>query len=252
MITVTRHGREIRFPDVPGATDVPYMYQPFATNNWYEEEFLEHIRQADRAGVYVDAGANVGTATAWFAALCPSTHVHAIEPVARFADQLDRVIEENRLGDRITLHRLGVSDERGTATNRLDKSHQIGFDADPDHREETFPVARLDELVDAPVSVIKIDVEGMEHQVLKGAARILENDRPNVYCEAWNIARLREIVNVLRPYGYSPTGNVFNASPTYEFSTTPVPGAFARLVKYQSQRAVRRTAWLAAKRAGLR
>lgn len=228
------------------------MYRPFLTDDWYEEGFLEHIRRTGRSGVYVDAGANVGTATAWFAVLCPSTHVHAIEPVSRFADQLDRVISANQLHDRVTVHRLGVSDEPGTATNHLERSHQIGFDADPQDRDETFPVATLDELISDPVSIIKIDVEGMEHRVLKGAARILETHRPTVYFEAWNRARLREVADVLKPYGYGPTGNVFNASPTYEFSTTPTAGAPARLIGYHLQRAVRRTAWQAAKKVGIR
>lgn len=252
MITVIRHGKEFRFPDVPGATEVPYMYRPFLTEGWYEEGFLEHIRRKGRSGVYVDAGANVGTATAWFAVLCPSTHVHAIEPVSRFADQLDRVVSENQLSDRVTVHRLGVSDEPGTATNRLVQSHQVGFDAEPEDRDETFPVARLDELISDPVSVLKIDVEGMERRVLQGAARILETDRPTVYFEAWNRARLREVADVLKPYGYGPTGHVFNASPTYEFSTTPAVGASARLAGYQIQRMVRRRAWLVAKKVGIR
>lgn len=252
MITVTRHGKEIRIPDVPGSTEVPYMYRPFLAGAWYEEEFLEHIRQAGRPGVYVDAGANVGTATAWFALLCPSSHVHAIEPVGRFADQVQRVIDENRLGSRVTLHRLGVSNVQGMVTNHLDRSHQVGFDPEPENRDETFPVATLDDLVGDPVSVIKIDVEGMEHRVLAGASRILATDRPTVYCEAWNVARLREITNVLKPYGYGPTGKVFNASPTYEFSTTPVAGASARLAGYRVRQAVRRTAWSAAKKVGIR
>ena len=252
MITVIRHGHEIRFPDVPGAADIPYMYQPFLADRWYEEDFLEHIRAADRQGVYIDAGANVGTATMWFAMLCPSTHVHAIEPVGRFADQVDRVITENRLSQRVTLHRIGVSDRSGTATNHLDRSHQIGFDAEPKDRNETFPVTTLDGLVSEPVSVIKIDVEGMELRVLRGADRILKTDRPTIYFEAWNRAQLREVSDFLKPYGYGSTGNVFNATPTYEFSTTPASGASVRLASYQLQHAMRRTAWLAAKKVGIR
>lgn len=252
LITVCRYGREIRFPDVPGATDIPYMYQPFMAGRWYEERFLEHVRRIGRSGVYVDAGANVGTATTWFAMLCPSTHVHAIEPVGRFADQLERVIVANDLSRHVTLHRLGVSDKPGTATNYLDRSHQVGFDANPVGRDETFSVATLDELVTDPVAVIKVDVEGMENRVLKGASRILESDRPIVYFEAFNRARLREVTKVLEPFGYSPTGNVFNSTPTYEFSTEPSSGVAARLAAYQLTRVVRRITWKTAKRVGIR
>ncbi|GAA1830329.1 hypothetical protein GCM10009772_05060 [Pseudonocardia alni subsp. carboxydivorans] len=228
------------------------MYQPFVAGRWYEEQFLEHIRMVGRTGVYVDAGANIGTATTWFAMLCPSTHVHAIEPVGRFADQLERVIVENDLLGHVTLHRLGVSDKSGTATNHLDRSHQVGFDADPVGRNETFSVATLDELVTGPVAVIKVDVEGMENRVLKGAGRILENDRPLVYFEAFNRARFREVADVLKPFGYAPTGKVFNSTPTYEFSTESSSGVSARLATYRFKRVVRRITWKAAKRVGIR
>jgi FkbM family methyltransferase len=254
LITVHRHGREVVFPDVPGGTEVPYTYKDFETGGWYEEAFLEHIRQVSRRGVYVDAGAHMGTATAWFALLCRSSHVHAIEPVTRFADQVDRVIEANDLGERVTLHRVGVSDEPGTATNHLSAEHQQGFDpaGAAEARDETFPVTTLDELISDPVAVIKIDVEGMEDRVLRGAHRILSTYYPTVYTEAWDRGRLRDIQAVLEPYGYRPTGAVFNSTPTYEFSTTAPASAPVRVAAYQVIRTVRRDLWKVAKRTGIR
>lgn len=245
MLSIRRHGQEIHFPPVVNATEVPYTYRPFHDGGWYEESFLEHIRRRDREGVYVDAGAHLGTHTAWFAMLCPSTHVHAIEPVTRFADQLDRVVEANALAERVTVHRVGLSDQPGTATNYLSPEHQTGFDpaGAPKPRDETFPVTTLDELVDGPVAVIKIDVEGMEDRVLRGASRILATYQPSVYVEAVNRDKLRGIVHVLRPFGYRPTGRVFNSTPTYEFSPTTAVHRMAgplRLAVDNTSRAARR------------
>ena len=244
MVTVHRHGHEIDFPDVPGGTEVPYTYRQFRSGGWYEAKFLEHIRRVGRRGVYVDAGAHMGTHTTWFAVLCPSTRVHAIEPVTRFADQIERIIEANHLAERITLHRVGVSDEPGTATNHLSAEHQTGFDpaGAPTARDETFPVTTLDELISDPVAVIKIDVEGMEDRVLKGATRILSTDKPTVYLEAWDRDRLHEIEQLLGPFGYRPTGRVFNSTPTYEFSTSAQAGAPVRLAVNQFANATRRRA----------
>ncbi|HEV7649149.1 MAG TPA: FkbM family methyltransferase [Actinophytocola sp.] len=253
MVTVRRHNREINFPPVVDATEVPYTYRPFQNGGWYEEPFLEHIRRRGRRGVYVDAGAHLGTHTAWFAILCPSTHVHAIEPVTRFADQLDRLVEANALADHVTVHRVGVSDEPGTATNHLSAEHQTGFDpaGAPTARDETFPVTTLDELVHEPVAVIKIDVEGMEDRVLRGATRILSTDRPSVYVEAWKRDQLRDIGRMLRPFGYRPTGRVFNSSPTYEFASTTVVHRVtgpARLAVNHASRAARHYVGVALKR----
>jgi FkbM family methyltransferase len=254
LITVERHGHEIVFPDVPGGTEVPYTYRDFESGGWYEADFLEHIRSVGREGVYVDIGAHMATATTFFAVLCPSTRVHAIEPVTRFADQVDRVIAANGLGDKVVLHRVGVSDEPGTATNHLAAEHQQGFHEAGAARsvDETFEVTTLDDLISDPVAVIKIDVEGMEGRVLRGADRILRNDKPTVYLEALDRAALREVKAALAPYGYRPTGAVFNSSPTFEFSTSAPPWAAVKVVAYQVVYAIRRLLRKIAKKVGVR
>jgi FkbM family methyltransferase len=253
MLTAHRHGLDVHFPQVPGATEVPYTYRSMSDGGWYEESFLEHIRRKGRRGVYVDAGAHLGTHTAWFALLCPSTHVHAVEPVARFADQIDRVVEANDLARHVTVHRVGLADRPGTATNHLCAAHQTGFDpaGAAAGRDETFPVTTLDHLIAEPVAVIKIDVEGMEDSVLRGAQRILSADRPSVYVEAWDRDKLRTIARVLRPFGYRATGRVFNSSPTYEFTPTTAVHRVAgpvRLVVNRSSRAARRRVGAALRR----
>jgi FkbM family methyltransferase len=254
MVTVKRHEHEIVFPEVPGGTEVPCTYEAFETGGWYEAEFLEHIRSVGRIGVYVDVGAHMATATAFFAVLCPSTHVHAIEPVVRFADQVDRVIAANGLGQKVTLHRVGVSDEPGTATNHLAAEHQQGFHAAGAARavDETFEVTTLDDLITEPVAVLKIDVEGMEGRVLSGADRILRNDKPMVYLEALDRVALRDVRSVLEPYGYRPTGAVFNSSPTYEFGTSVAVFAPVRVAAHQFGHTVRRGLRKMAKKTGLR
>ena len=45
------------------------------------------------------------------------------------------------------------------------------------------PVAPLDDLVDGPVDLIKIDVEGAEALVVSGANRIIDEQRPTVISE---------------------------------------------------------------------
>jgi hypothetical protein len=57
---------------------------------------------------------------------------------------------------------------------------------------------------------------------------------------------------VLEPYGYGPTGRVFNSTPTYEFSTTATAGASVRLAAREVSRGARRQLWKAAKKVGIR
>jgi FkbM family methyltransferase len=51
-------------------------------------------------------------------------------------------------------------------------------------RLRTVDIVALDEVVDGPVAVLKIDVEGEELAVLDGAERVLARDHPVVIVEA--------------------------------------------------------------------
>ena len=53
------------------------------------------------------------------------------------------------------------------------------------------------------VSVVKIDVEGAELNVLNGATKLLESCRPHLMMEANTRDELRVIEDFLAPYGYS-------------------------------------------------
>jgi FkbM family methyltransferase len=226
MLTLTRHGLELLLDD-DGFDVNPWVYRPIAQDRWYEEKFLEHVRSVGRPGVYVDVGAHLGTATVWFAAMCPSTVVHAIEPIGRYADVLRRNVRANGLDHTVRVHQFGVGDRQGMATNHLSREHQVGFEGEIGQSgavDETFPVRRLDDVVHGPVAVLKVDVEGMEADVLRGASRILDWHRPTIYAEAWDRSRVASIENVLRDFGYEASGRVFNATPTYEFIAPDLRG----------------------------
>lgn len=219
MVALVRHGHELRF-DESGFAEVPYVYRPLAAGGVYEEPFLEHIRGLGLVGQYLDVGAHLGTHTVWFATLCPSTHVHAIEPVSRYAEVIERNVAANNLAGKVTVHRCGAADRRGQASNWLCAEHQIGF-GEPAGVTESFPVVRLDRLVRGPVAVIKLDVEGMESIALAGATRILSRYRPAVFAEARSADDLAAVAEVLGPFGYRRSAEVWNSSPTYEFLAPP-------------------------------
>jgi FkbM family methyltransferase len=224
VLTLHRHGHALRFDDA-GFAQPPHVYRPVTRGRLHEEPLLEHVRSLARHGQYLDVGAHLGTHSLWFALLCPASHVHAFEPVARYAAVLHRNIAANGLGGRITVHQVGVADERGFARAWLSPEHQVGFvDGEAGAVVEEFPVAPLDDLVRGPVAVIKLDVVGMESAVLRGAGRILSRHRPVIFAEAHTEAEGDSVAQVLAPYGYRATGRVFNVSPTYEYAAPPCRG----------------------------
>jgi FkbM family methyltransferase len=145
-----------------------------------------------------DIGANMGIFT--YAAAHrsgPSGTVISVEPDA-FAVQLLRRSAAERCVQRATINILpvAVSDsiglaefcivERGTSMNHLACS--VGSSQTGGTRcTVTVPTLTLDWLLDrfSPPQVIKIDVEGAELAVLRGAKRMLSDVRPVMLCEVW-------------------------------------------------------------------
>ncbi len=210
MLEVTKHGQTILFDvsDVdknnPGS-----VHQHLFQGDFYEEPFLDYIRSLDLHGTYVDAGAYIGTHSLYFAAICNAKRVYAFEPRSVPRERLTKNISANNLHSVVTVSDHGLAATQREVTVRLDRS------------SETFTCMPLDDLVKEPVDLMKIDVEGMELDVLRGATRILTESTPVIFAEAHNQELLALLQEYLGGFGYVQTGRVFNASPTYEFVKIP-------------------------------
>jgi FkbM family methyltransferase len=144
------------------------------------------IRATLRPGdIGVDVGANVGGILRHFTAAAPDASHHAFEPLPELAAKLrqefpDVAVHECALADRddeVTFHR--VVDSPGWSGLAVQ-------DAVRDSRTEalTVPLRRLDdEIAGSTPRLVKIDVEGAELGVLRGAHRILRDARPVVVFE---------------------------------------------------------------------
>jgi len=161
----------------------------------YEADAVQFIRSVLKSGdCAIDVGAHIGFFTMHMAALVgPSGHVDAFEPFSTHADLLERSIVENRFGDRVTLRRAAVGASNGTATltfprETLNTGGSYLLPADgaplPGNLTAHVPLVALDDLpLPRPVRLIKMDVEGAEPQVVRGARRLLARDRPVILSE---------------------------------------------------------------------
>lgn len=150
----------------------------------------DHVRPGD---LCVDVGANVGAMTLAMAqAAAPGGQVFAFEPGPPFFDRLTRNVELNpAYAATIRCENVGVSDTAGTlrwAEDPRDFGRGNGGVVASGGVE--IPVVTLDsyvaEHVRQRVAFIKVDVEGWELHVLRGARGILRKDRPVVLFEALN------------------------------------------------------------------
>jgi FkbM family methyltransferase len=138
--------------------------------------------------VFIDIGANVG----WHTALASSIVgidgvVYAIEPNPENARLIAHTIDHNRLSN-VRLIPLALGDKTGFSAYRAAIGSNGGFvgQGQPyllDPRATIVPTIRFDDLDIAHVDVIKIDVEGAEPIVLRGAAATIERDHPVIIFE---------------------------------------------------------------------
>jgi len=170
----------------------------------YEREHfaLWHSLLPVGAGI-ADIGANIGWYTIHAAALDPSATVVAFEPVPKSFEQLRRAIVRNGLS-RVDAENVAITDHTDGLTLIADFSIAGAASVHPtialDHPQTLHvPSVTLDGYAAAHgrhFDAIKLDVEGGELAVLRGASRVLTSDRPLVFCEM-----LRRHA---RAFGYHP------------------------------------------------
>jgi FkbM family methyltransferase len=154
-------------------------------------------------GLFMDVGANVGTYAIWAAEL--GAEVIALEPAADTFSLLEENIALN--GYPVTAVRAAAGDHCGWArfTSGLDAGNSLSVDGPAVTRLVT-----VDSLIGSrPVAGMKVDVEGFEIEVLRGAARALAERRIGLIQIEWNEmstfavgADRRPIAELLAGYGY--------------------------------------------------
>jgi FkbM family methyltransferase len=132
-------------------------------------------------GCAIDVGASVGLHTLALArSVGAGGRLFAFEAEPRLERHLRRTLSANGL-HQVSLHMLAAGDKNSKATFHVAKtighSSLYALESDDQEREAVeVEIRRLDDVIakDVLVDVIKIDVEGAELDVLKGAEQILQ------------------------------------------------------------------------------
>src|SRR5205814_1290703 len=133
-----------------------HEYEPVTTR-----ALISRLRPGARV---VDVGAHIGYYTCLTArAVGAGGVVHAIEPAPENVEVLRRNVELNAL-PQVTIHPVAASATAETRTFRLTHSSDShGFYGHPlahDVGSIDVPAVPLDDVVEPPVTAIKVDVEG--------------------------------------------------------------------------------------------
>ncbi len=205
----------------------------------FDPDEIDAVRRALKPGdVAVDVGANIGVYTLEMArAVGTQGRVWAFEPDPANAVLLEKNVMRNGYRN-VTVIRAAVADFSGRSTiaRHADNAgmHKLSETGDVD-----VEVVRLDDLVQPPVKFLKIDVEGAEAAVLRGAHRTIAQSPHLSALVEYNPSGLRafgsnleELVDSLSGLSFSIVGQN-DGSPLERLAAMP-DGAYANLLFQKS------------------
>jgi FkbM family methyltransferase len=183
----------------------------------YETRYLAPYVQPGE--VVVDVGANYGYTTCYFASVCgPSGHVLALEPEPETRALLEHNVRRNGYQN-VEIVSAAAGATNGSISLWRSKTnfanHALNAGLVPNVRDSVqVDVVTVDDLCAARLgdrmpTVLKIDVEGWEWEVLDGAREVLDRARPTIWLEYWpdgiraNGHDPGEVLDLFDAYGYS-------------------------------------------------
>ncbi len=167
---------------------VPIIVSPESSLRYWRRDLgtvdpslLAMVRELVRSDMTVwDIGANVGLFA--FAAAALGSRVLAVEADTWLASLLHRSVLLNRLP--VTVLSAAVSDANGISELHYSEEGKASNSLMGTGPAQSVVTVTLDWLLEhfSPPQVVKIDVEGMEYAVLRGAGKLLRQ-RPIIFCE---------------------------------------------------------------------
>jgi FkbM family methyltransferase len=155
----------------------------------------------------VDIGGNIGWNSLMFSDYGP---VHTFEPL--FHSVISKNVAQNTLKNPVTVYPVGLSNVSETILIYKPIPQDYGLTNyggcsmtpnDKQHLPTGYPVKidRLDDVYSGVPSIIKIDVEGLEYQVVLGAENIIRKYKPALYIEIFDFDT-SPIVPFIKNLGY--------------------------------------------------
>jgi len=164
-------------------SDDKYVGQRIALGKYEPYETQLILRQVGTGDVVVDVGANIGYYTVLLAdKVGNSGKVYAFEPDKTNFEILKKNIEVNRLGNVILIN-AAVGSNDGEKILYKSKENWGDHKLFGDGIKEKIKIVKLDNFVKEKVNLMKVDTQGWEPEVIEGAKKIIEKDKPIIFFE---------------------------------------------------------------------
>ena len=167
-----------------------YIGRNLIFKEFYEEEYLNcfvKFLSVNNINVmnFIDVGANIGNHSIFFNNICKN--IFSFEPSSKAFE----LLKINTKFTNIKIFKLGISNKKGTALLTESKNNLGGSNIIKNVKKKHFftekvKINKLDNLKflrSKKIDLIKIDTEGHEYKVLKGAINIIRKNFPIILLE---------------------------------------------------------------------
>ena len=208
----------------PGATDELHAPARSDFEAWEPVSRSIFYLFAKEASIILDVGAYSGVYSLTALASNPSAHVFAFEPNAPMSQQITESSRLNGFSRRLIVNQCALADYEGFAElQRAPSNSSAGIASiiyshdqhpvnvnNPKYQSGTsgvesilVPVRRIDDFdFGGKVDLIKVDAEGSETSIFRGARKVLQESRPIILSEALTSKDLQEQFQELKLTGY--------------------------------------------------
>lgn len=148
----------------------------------YYRHFIDDLESVHelKGSCIIDAGAFIGD-SALFMSPYTNEKIYAFEPVQTNYELLLKTIELNNISNIIPV-KMGLG-SRNETINMINEMSSSRYVENPGQNTEPTRVTTLDDFVEENklhIGLIKVDVEGFEKELLKGAIKTLQAQRPSL------------------------------------------------------------------------
>lgn len=148
---------------------------------YYEYETTELITHlAKKGSVFVDAGANIGYYSLIWANFSPNPSIYAFEPNPKVLGLLKENLSQLENSVKYSLFEEALSSEIGTVNFDEGNEDQIGWGHVHQGGVHNVSCNTLDNALfskNETIDLLKVDIEGYEYHLLKGAEQLIRSGR---------------------------------------------------------------------------
>jgi FkbM family methyltransferase len=188
-----------------------YVSRSLALYGEFSGGEIDLFRQLVRPGyTVVEAGANIGSHSLFLARTCAPGRLICFEPQPRTAQLLSANLTMNSITN-ASVHAAALGEASGWAfIKTLDYSqpHNVGaaslMETNGDYKGPLtrVPLSRLDDWELPALNFLKLDTEGFEAPILRGAAETVRKHRPILYLENDRGDKQAEVIEAAHSLGY--------------------------------------------------